>query len=280
MATVQDTPAIRSPGLPDHGQSERQHLVRRSIKRLASLADSAVRAGRSILANLPIHGRPWMFDGRLPAPAAHDVVCAMTELEHGLNPSGNPERPVPEPDAYEVFQAVGMTPAWQRYVPWVEGLLWNRKRILADLGWEQWPWQFEHPLRPIAPRGPRCLIRAGRRLRETCREHERLLAADTPQATKNVVHWEFLPGCFVYQNREYPLKGVRWKLLKEFVEVDHNTLTLHKISNLGGTRTSPSRGYSAISELRSALRRLLGLPADFDPIPSVEFETYRLILPS
>jgi hypothetical protein len=108
MATMRDTPMIRRPSLLEQAQSEPQHLVRRSIKSLASVADSAIRAGRSILTNLPVRGRPSMFAGRsLPALAAHDVVCAMTELEHGLNPFGNPERPVPEPDAYEVFQAGG-----------------------------------------------------------------------------------------------------------------------------------------------------------------------------
>jgi hypothetical protein len=263
----------------EHRRSGQQHLVRQSIERLASLADCALRAGRSILAHLPVQGRRWMFAGRsLPPSAAHDVIWAMTELEHKLNPTWGPECPVPEPDACEVFQAVGMTPPWQLYVPCVEDLLWCRKRILADLGWASWPWQFEHPLRAIAPAGPEGLILAAQLVQQRCEDHERLLTADMAEEKPNPALWAFLPGSFIYQNREYPLKGTCWKLLKEFVEAENHTLTLHEITYLNARRTSTSRAYSAVSELRSALRRLLGPDAGDNPLRLIDRETYRLFL--
>jgi hypothetical protein len=210
-----------------------------------------------------------MFDGRsLPAPAAHDVVCAMTDLERGLNPSASPERPVPEPDAYEVLQAVGMVPAWQRYVPWVDGLLCSRKRIHTDLGWVQWPWQFEHPLGRIAPDGPECLIGAAQRLRETCKEHERLL---TNQSQTN---WTCTVGGFWFGGVLQPLGGVNLKLLASFRAAPGMRLTAAQVVQACTDPACVERLAKAyVCDLNRNLRDRLGLTAR--PVQPVSKGVYQ-----
>jgi hypothetical protein len=91
--------------------------------------------------------------------------------------------------------------------------------------------------------------------------------------------WEFSPGRFRYKQDWYDLSNTALKLLERFVKAKGMTLNADEISKLTPARVSPSRCYARVAELRKILKKTLKLLNDYDPLPPVDREAWRLSLP-
>src|SRR5262249_53403524 len=114
---------------------------------------------------------------------------------------------------------------------------------------------------------------------EPRRRPETAVSADAAATTRREEPppgWDFNPGSFTYKGTDYPLSGLPLQLLQEFALAPKQTLTLEEIRHLRSPSCSEDQGYVRVSQLRQALRRLLSLTADYDPLPSTDKGTWKL----
>jgi hypothetical protein len=88
--------------------------------------------------------------------------------------------------------------------------------------------------------------------------------------TFDAAGWKIRPGAFGYRGHWFYLTGCPARVFRLFIRLNRretHPLNQWEIIAAGGGRTNARQ---AIHELRGALREMLKLPEDFDPVPCVE----------
>jgi hypothetical protein len=91
--------------------------------------------------------------------------------------------------------------------------------------------------------------------------------------------WTFGPGEASYSGVMFPIKGKSKKILQRLVKAGGRPVLIEDLCLVSNDQYTVEAVTLAtqISRLRSLVRDGLKLPQDFDPIPNVDGEAYRLM---